>query len=212
MLSRTFIDQLGNSITIPFPPKRIISLVPSQTELLFSLELDTRVVGITKFCVHPAFWQKSKSIIGGTKNFNVELIQSLNPDLIIGNKEENYKEGIDEVRKISPVWMSDISSLADSLCMIKQIGQLTDTSPKAASLIEQIQNSFLDIEKLKPLRTLYLIWRKPWMAAAEGTFINEMVTLSGLQNSLINDIRYPEISEEKMKTLNPEVVLLSSEP
>lgn len=212
MLSRTFIDQLGNSITIPFPPKRIISLVPSQTELLSYLNLENRVIGVTKFCVHPASWQETKEIIGGTKNFNIERIRSLEPDLIIGNKEENYKDGIEQLKSIAPVWMSDIYSLSTALNMIEQIGQLTDASSGAASLIKQIQTSFSGIEKLPKLRVLYLIWRNPWMAVAPGTFINEMITLSGLHNCLKNESRYPEISKERMRALNPEVVLLSSEP
>jgi ABC-type Fe3+-hydroxamate transport system substrate-binding protein len=211
MSLRTFTDQLENTITIPFPPKRIISLVPSQTELLFYLDLESRVIGMTKFCVHPSSWRKSKSIIGGNKNFNFELIQSLKPDLIIFNKEENYKEGIELLKSIAPVWMSDVSSLETALSMIGQIGLLTDTCSKADNLTSQIQSSFLEIEKLSPLRALYLIWSRPWMAAASGTFINDMITLSGLQNCL-DDTRYPEISEQRMQELNPEVVLLSSEP
>jgi ABC-type Fe3+-hydroxamate transport system substrate-binding protein len=212
MTLRTFTDQLGNAITISFPPQRIISLVPSQTELLSYLDLESHVVGITKFCVHPAHWQKTKEIIGGTKNFNIDRIESLKPDLIIGNKEENYIEGIEQLKSIAPVWMSDISSLRDACTMIEQIGQLTDTTSKAASLVRQIQTSFLSIEKLPILRTLYLIWRNPWMAAASGTFIDEMITLSGLRNCLKNESRYPEISKEKILELNPEIVLLSSEP
>jgi ABC-type Fe3+-hydroxamate transport system substrate-binding protein len=94
---RTFTDQLGNQITVPFPPKRIISLVPSQTELLADLGLDKELVGITKFCVHPESWLKTKTIVGGTKKFNLDVIDSLNPDLIIGNKEENYLEFIEEL-------------------------------------------------------------------------------------------------------------------
>src|SRR5688572_19191885 len=98
MPSRTCTDQLGNTIIISFPPQRIISLVPSQTELLSYLGLENRVIGVTKFCVHPASWQKSKEIIGGTKNFSIERIQSLKPDLVIGNKEENYVEGIEQIK------------------------------------------------------------------------------------------------------------------
>jgi len=103
MSLRTFTDQLGNQITIPFPPQRIISLVPSQTELLADLNLDSRVVGISKFCIHPAGWRESKSIIGGTKQFRFDVIQSLQPDLIIGNKEENYQEGITSEKELLQV-------------------------------------------------------------------------------------------------------------
>lgn len=232
MALRTFTDQLGNQITIPFPPQRIVSLVPSQTELLADLGLGYRVVGITKFCVHPSAWQKpnpsprpadtplpgergrgeGKTIIGGTKSFRFDLIKSLQPDLIIGNKEENYQEGIELLKTEYPVWMSDIVTIEDALAMIQHIGVLTETDKQANELVHQITDAFLGIEKLPSLRTLYLIWRSPWMAAASGTFIHELLTLAGLQNCLEASSRYPELSEEEMKTFDPQLILLSSEP
>lgn len=209
---RTFTDQLGNQITAPFPPKRIISLVPSQTELLADLGLDKELVGITKFCVHPESWLKTKTIVGGTKKFNLDVIDSLNPDLIIGNKEENYLEGIEELRSKYPVWMSDIVTLEDSFAMIRQVGELTGSEAKALQLINQISDSFLSIETLPAFRTLYLIWQNPWMGVAPGTFIHEMITAAGLQNCLSHQTRYPELTQEQIVSLNPELILLSSEP
>ena len=209
---RTVTDQLGYKISIPFPPKRIISLVPSQTELLADLGLDSKVVGITKFCVHPKSWQKSKTIVGGTKNFRFDIIESLKPDLIIGNKEENYQEGIDQLKSKYPVWMSDIVTLNDAFAMVDQVGELTNTTERATDLLVQIKKSFSTIEKLPPLRTLYLIWQKPWMGAAPGTFIHELMTTAGFVNCLSQYTRYPELDEEKIKALSPDLILLSSEP
>lgn len=209
---KTFIDQLGSQISIPFPPKRIISLVPSQSELLSDLGLDDQIVGITKFCVHPESWQKTKTIVGGTKNFRFDVIESLKPDLIIGNKEENYIEGIEKLKSNFPVWMSDIVTLNDAFTMIQQIGELTDTGERATNLLAQIRDSFSSIQKLPPLKTLYLIWQKPWMGAAPGTFIHELMTAAGLVNCLSQHTRYPELDEEKIKALNPDLILLSSEP
>ncbi len=212
MALRTFIDQLGNQSTISFPPQRIISLVPSQTELLADLGLEDRIVGITKFCVHPEGWQKSKAIIGGTKKFDLDKIRLLQPDLIIGNKEENYQEGIGQLKAEYPVWMSDIVTMQDALEMIRQLGELTNTRTKADKIVQQTEEVFLGLVKLPPLRTLYLIWRKPWMAAAPGTFIHELLTAAGLQNCLTSSNRYPELSEEEIKSLDPELIFLSSEP
>lgn len=212
MNTKTLIDQLGRNITVPASPGRIISLVPSQTELLADLGLGDRVVGITKFCVHPEGWRKSKMIIGGTKQFDFDAIRASNPDLIIGNKEENYEEGINELSKIYPVWMSDIVTLEDSLQMIAQIGNLTQTESKATEIVNSVRASFSGLPKLPALKTLYLIWRNPWMATATGTFINEMITLSGLQNCLGDETRYPELTSEQIQTLEPELILLSSEP
>src|SRR3954451_22526640 len=129
-------DQLGRKILLEqFPPKRIISLVPSQTELLYDLGLDEEVVGITKFCVHPEYWFRNKQRIGGTKNVNVEKVKSLQPDLILANKEENVKEQIAQLETIAPVWVSDISTFEDAIQMIESIGEITDTTERAAELI-----------------------------------------------------------------------------
>ena len=91
MSSRQFTDQMGRVISIIYPPLRIISLVPSQTELLFDLGLDKKIVGITKFCIHPLDKFKATAKIGGTKSLNLKKIRELEPDLIIGNKEENER-------------------------------------------------------------------------------------------------------------------------
>jgi ABC-type Fe3+-hydroxamate transport system substrate-binding protein len=212
MLQKTFIDQLGKHVSITFPPQRIISLVPSQTELLADLGLSDRVAGITKFCVHPHDWKASKTIIGGTKKFSFGKIRSINPDLIIGNKEENYQEGIEQLHEEFPVWMSDIVTIQDALDMIRNVGKLTDTSARAELIVQNIEISLGEVKKLKPLRTLYLIWRKPWMAVAPGTFIHEMISLSGLLNCMPDRTRYPELTEDDIKSLDPELILLSSEP
>lgn len=212
MSLRTLPDQLGNQITMPFPPKRIISLVPSQTELLADLGLDDQVIGITRFCVHPKSWLKTKTIVGGTKKFRFDVIDSLQPDLIIGNKEENYQEGIEQIKSTYPVWMSDIVTIEDAHAMIRQVGELTGTKEKAIQLSDQIRKSFFSIEKLPSRQTLYLIWQNPWMGAAPGTFIHEMLSLSGLQNCLSKYNRYPKLSKEEIISLNPDLIFLSSEP
>ncbi|HEX8658834.1 MAG TPA: helical backbone metal receptor, partial [Hymenobacter sp.] len=93
----TLTDQMGRQVEVPFPPQRIISLVPSQTELLFDLGLAEKVVGVTKFCIHPAEARTKAVVIGGTKNFDFDKIASLKPDLIIANKEENYQSGIEQL-------------------------------------------------------------------------------------------------------------------
>jgi ABC-type Fe3+-hydroxamate transport system substrate-binding protein len=204
-------DQLQQPVNIPAQAQRIVSLVPSQTELLYDLGLDQEVVGITKFCVHPAEWRKRKTIIGGTKQFDLETIHSLAPDLIIGNKEENYKEGIDMLMRDYPVWISDIYNLEDALNMIEQLGMLTQKKERADQLVQQIKHQFSTIKIFKGQRVLYLIWRKPWMAAGSKTFIDTMLSTSGLINC-VADERYPELTESVIEQLNPDLVFLSSEP
>jgi ABC-type Fe3+-hydroxamate transport system substrate-binding protein len=205
-------DQMGNLVELPTVPKRIISLVPSQTELLFDLGLEEEVVGITKFCVHPTHWRKEKAIIGGTKNFHLDTIEKLNPDLIIGNKEENYAEGIAALQKKFPVWMSDIETFDQAISMIEAVSQLTATQQKGTTLIDEIHSAFRRIKMIPPRRTLYLMWHNPWMGVASKTFIHTMMEKIGLVNVIRNLDRYPELSSDAIRNLNPELVLLSTEP
>lgn len=191
---------------------RIISVVPSQTELLYDLGLDTEVVGITKFCVHPDEWFRKKSRVGGTKNLNFEKIHELQPDLILANKEENTKEEIEELQKAYPVYISDIHTVEDAFEMMREIGRLTNKEQRAESIITEIisQRKEHKIEK-KSIRTLYLIWREPYMAAGSDTFIHSMMLEAGFANC-VEGARYPTLSAEEIKGLEPELILLSSEP
>ena len=207
----TFTDQLSNKVSIQFPPRRIVSLVPSQTELLASLGLKDQVVGITKLCVHPVTWFESKTIVGGTKNFHFDVIDKLQPDLIIGNKEENYQEGIYELQKKYPVWMSDILNWNDALNMIHGIGQVTGKEAEALDIVDSINKSFASLRTFSSQSVLYFIWRKPWMVAWRDTFIQAILEKLNLQN-VITSSRYPELSDDEIKQLNPEYIFLSSEP
>ena len=193
-------------------PQRIISLVPSQTELLFDLGVGARVVGITKFCIHPENARSQAVVIGGTKNFDFAKIEALKPDLIIGNKEENYREGIEILATKFPVWVSDISNLAEALGMIREVGQLVGTAEKADQLAVTIQHEFDKLLVSQPQTAAYFIWRKPWMAAAAGTFIDDMLMRAGFQNAFSNLTRYPEISRDALTNAAPQRIFLSSEP
>lgn len=210
-MQRQFYDQLHRPVTINFPPQRIISLVPSQTELLYDLGLDSQIAGITKFCVHPNQWHQTKIRVGGTKNFAFDIIDSLNPDLIIANKEENYLEGVNHLQQKYPVWVSDIQTIEEALKMITDIGELTGKTERATEMASGIQNAFTKIKPHKPLTTLYLIWKGPWMAAGKDTFIDTMLSQIGLINA-VDATRYPELTDSTIRELNPQVVMLSSEP
>ncbi len=206
-----FTDQLGQAIELKDPPSRIISLVPSQTELLFDLGLEEEVVGITRFCVHPGSWFQSKTKVGGTKNFQLDKIDSLSPDLIIGNKEENDRERIEKLKGKYPVWMSDIVTLEDALSMIQSVGAIVQKEPQAKTIIQQIREGFKGPGVKSPMRVLYLIWKNPWMVAGKNTFINSMLEQIGLLN-VLQEERYPVLTDEAILELSPEVILLSSEP
>lgn len=209
-----FIDQIGHQINIETTPKRIISVVPSQTELLFDLGLENEVVGITKFCIHPNSWFKNKTRIGGTKTLNINKIKQLKPDLIIANKEENTKQQIEELQQLFPVWTSNIRNLSESLEMINQIGLITKTNVKAEEIIAKIEQDFKLLTSIKKQSksTLYFIWREPFMSVGSSTFIHDVMARAGFVNALETSENYPVLTSEQIKTINPQLILLSSEP
>ena len=212
----TVTDQLGRRVAVPFPPQRIVSLVPSQTELLFDLGLGDKVVGVTKFCIHPAEARTKATVIGGTKNFDFEKIAALKPDLIIGNKEENYQAGIEQLTSDYPVWLSDISNLPEALEMVRRVGFIAGNKNQAEALAAEIKATFGALETQvatePPVAVAYFIWRKPYMAAATGTFIDDMLHRAGFANAFARHARYPEITAEQLATAAPRRILLSSEP
>lgn len=225
--TRNYKDQLGRTITLTGEPQRIISLVPSQTELLYDLGLGDRVVGITKFCVHPETWFRKKTRIGGTKNLDLEKIRSLEPDLIIGNKEENEKEQVEILEKEFPVWMSDIETLDEATDMIRSLGEITGRTKEGKKILDKIQEGFNTLENylgkrrteyglpstVNDLRTVYLIWEDPIMTAGKNTFINDMLTRCGLKNIFeAHPDRYPVPTLAELKKMDPELIILSSEP
>jgi|SRR5690348_62147 len=195
--------------------KRIISVVPSLSELLFDLGLNEEVIGITKFCIHPQKWFKEKVRIGGTKTLQIEKIQALRPDLIIANKEENDKGQIERLAENCDVYLSDVNTLPDALKMIVRIGELTDHRQQAMELRFKIKKGFDTLSRhhaTPNIRSAYFIWKNPWMVAANNTFINEMMRYAGLKNIFEEMSRYPAITIEELERLEPDLILLSTEP
>lgn len=208
-------DQLGRTILLENKPQRIVSLVPSQTELLHYYGLDEQVIGITRFCIHPTHWYQQKQKVGGTKKLHLEKIASLKPQLIIGNKEENTKEDIDWLSARFPVWISDILNLYDANDMMEKLGDICEVRTKANTLLQSIKQNF---EKLKfyskekqNIRIVYLIWYDPMMVAGRDTFIDDMICRMGLTNAC-DSSRYPEMTMEELRLLQPDFIFLSSEP
>ncbi len=210
-----FNDQLNRTLSFSSYPKRIISLVPSQTELLFHLGLDKEVVGVTKFCIYPTDWKTRKTIVGGTKNVKMDLIKELNPDLIIANKEENDEDSLRKLMPIFPVWISDIKRLEDAFQMILSVGKITNTESTSFTWTEKIKKQFkiLSLLPKQPRRVAYLIWNNPLMSVNQDTFIHSLLELNQWDNCFKDKLnRYPEITEEELVDSNPEMVFLSSEP
>ena len=215
-MQRIFVDQLGREVSVNYPPKRIVSIVPSQTELLFELGLDDEIIGITKFCIHPIEKFATRAKVGGTKKLRIDEIRRLQPDLIIGNKEENTQSEIELLMQEFPVWMSDICNLDDAMKTIQLIGEMVDRGPEAAYLNHLINAGFTDLQTLALNHGInqsvaYVIWKDPYMFAGRNTFIDDVLRKIGLNNAIVTD-RYPSLSLEEFKALNCELVFLSSEP
>lgn len=217
-ITKNITDQIGRDLVVPVFPQRIVSLVPSQTELLYDLGLSDEVVGQTLFCIHPTHMHQAKPIIGGTKNVKIDRVDALQPDLIIANKEENDKAQIEALMEKYPVWVSDIKNLDDALDMIEKVGELVNKTNAANTIVSKVKNAFHQLgdvnnNLVKGKKVLYLIWRKPWMCAGNDTFINEMISSMGLINVSTEKLgRYPELSNQEITALNPDFIFLSSEP
>ena len=193
-------------------PTKIISLVPSITELLADLGLENETVGITKFCVHPTNWYKNKIRIGGTKNVNISLVKTLQPDLIICSKEENIKEQVDELAAEFPVLLTDVCNFEDAIAMIKTIGNITQKNKEAENIISAIETDFKKLDFASKNTAAYIIWNNPLMTIGNDTFIHNMMQHAGFENVFADAERYPSISIEDLQQKNPDVILLSSEP
>lgn len=212
----TYIDQLKREIQLKKTPKRIISLVPSQTELLVDLGLESAIVGVTKFCVHPKHLRMSKAVVGGTKQINIDKIIALQPDIILCNKEENTKEIIDSLKEIAPIHISDIYNLEDCYELIHMYGKMFNIERTTSTLIKNLQlereafkQKFQNTEKLK---VAYFIWKQPWMVAASNNFIDVMINEAGFENGFKAQKRYPEIDIESSELNEIDAIFLSSEP
>lgn len=196
---------------------KIISLVPSQTELLVDLGLENQIVGITKFCIHPNHLKKEKTIVGGTKNINIKKIKELNPDIILCNKEENTKEIVEACQQIALTHVSELYTLNDTKKLIYEYGDFFNCQSNSQQIIKELnslENDFLKFIKNKEkLKVAYFIWKKPWMVAANNTFINHILKLNKLDNAFKNLERYPEITiQELANKKDLDLIFLSSEP
>ena len=210
-----FTDQLNRTIQLHKTPKRIISLVPSLTELICDLGLESSLVGVTKFCVHPKNIRTKATVVGGTKHVHFDKIKTLQPDIILCNKEENTKEIIQELEQISPVHISDINTIDDCFEIISMYGTIFQVEKEAESIFLRIrkeQSQFESFIKSHVTRfVVYFIWKDPWMAVGNNTFIDFMLNLNGFSNYFNNQSRYPEIDLNEIYP-DVDVVLLSSEP
>lgn len=194
------------------PYNRIISLVPSLTELVLDLGIGDRLVGRTRFCIHPDNKVKDIPIIGGTKTPNIEKILSLDPDYIIANHEENRKEDIEQLQRKTHVHVTEIDTIEDALITIQELAQDLDVEENAEAIISNITTLLEKTPESPPLKTAYFIWKDPWMVAAKNTYIDSVLKHYRLKNVFSDQQRYPQVSLSDLAEASPELILLSSEP
>jgi ABC-type Fe3+-hydroxamate transport system substrate-binding protein len=211
-----YTDQMGQVLELASTPKRIVSIVPSQTELLAHWGQEDKIVGITKFCIHPESCFKNKTKVGGTKKLNMSVIEALQPDLIIGNMEENEQEDIEYLKSKFPVWMSNIKNLVDCYKMMSALGELLDCRAESEKMIRTMKHEFSLLSAYLPdagkKKVAYFIWQEPLMVAAGDTFIHEMLKIAGYCNVFSGHQRYPQIQPSELQAAEPDLIFLSSEP
>ena len=207
------IDDIGQQLSTDITYRRIISLVPSTTETLFSLGLQDRIVGCTRFCVHP--FEKTRLIpkVGGTKDIDIQRILDIQPDLIVANAEENTQEIFVEIQNHNiPLYVAFPKTVHEALQDLLRIGQLLQIPDIALDLHTKIQTAK---KRLTPqtFSFAYVIWRNPWMVVSDDCFISDMIAQFGGRNIFDHrcyPTRYPQIELQQLK--NADVVFLSSEP
>jgi ABC-type Fe3+-hydroxamate transport system substrate-binding protein len=208
----TATDARNQEIALDRPPRRVVSLVPSQTELLAHLGLDETVVGITRFCERPAHWRDDKPIVGGTKKVDVGAVRKLDPDLILANHEENTKADVEALQNIAPVFVTEVQTVTEALDMVRTVGHLTASADQTSTLAGKIIARFSRLADFPPLRTAYLIWRNPYMTVGGDTFIHDVMSWGGFQNAFGTRSRYPEVTLDTLADADLDVVLCGSEP
>ncbi|MGE0568821.1 MAG: ABC transporter substrate-binding protein [Bacteroidia bacterium] len=204
---------MNRKVAIPEEVNRIVSLVPSQSEFLWDMGLSNKIVGVSKFCIHPDEMYRNTKRVGGTKQLDIKAIIDLKPDLVIGNKEENVQEQIEELSKHCPIWMSDVNSLEDAFSMMHSLNEMLNVSSEKKELVKNIEENLKSVQGMfEGTKVAYLIWHEPIMAVGSNTFIHSVLEYLGFENVLRKNTRYPELSTEELSKLDCDVCMLSSEP
>jgi ABC-type Fe3+-hydroxamate transport system substrate-binding protein len=197
---------------------RIVSLIPSTTELLCDLGLADALVGITVYCREPADLLRGKTRIGGEKDPDLARIRSLAPDLVIANVEENRREDVEALRQAGlAVHVTYPRTATDAIAMIRELGEATDTRTRATALADELQHLLEAARTVTagrpPARVFYAIWRGPYMTIGPDTYIHDVLAVCGAANVFADTPdRYPRVTLEEVASRRPEVILLPDEP
>jgi len=204
----------GKLRNLTFIPKRIVSLVPSISESIYDLGGSQQLIGVTRFCNRPKELRRTKTVIGGTKNPDINKILKLKPDLIIANIEENRKEDVEELSKHVHVFCTNIKNISDAQILIKDLGKILNKESSASITCKQIAIKLKELQRIESSNktVLYLIWKEPYMSVGIDTYINDVLEACGLDNVFSNEKRYPIVNHKKPAFPEAEFIFLSSEP
>jgi ABC-type Fe3+-hydroxamate transport system substrate-binding protein len=199
-------DVRAKPFALEYPPKRVVSLVPSLTETLFDLGAGDEVVGITDFCIFPENLDRPR--LGGTKNPRVEAIRALQPDLVYMNLEENLQRHARAIEEFAPVFVTEPKSVADVMALITTLGEIHERQQNATRINSDIKRE-LDAMPRRPFTFACAIWKRPWMWCGGDTYISNLVECAGGRNVLADEKRYPMRAPESVKA---DVIFLPDEP
>jgi len=208
----TFTDILGQQHTAA-PNARIVSLVPSITELLCDLGLAPQLVGRTGFCIHPADLVRDIPKVGGTKDVNIEKIRKLAPTHLVVNIDENEKPAVDKLAQFVPnIVVTHPIEPRDNLALVQLLGGVFCAQEKADAWCQAFEAELAQVKPGRPQRVLYCIWKDPWMTVSRDTYIARMLALIGWSIPDIGQVRYPSFEWSDALVRDVDQVLLSSEP
>jgi ABC-type hemin transport system substrate-binding protein len=194
-------------------PQRIVSLVPSLTELVFFLGRGESLVGRTKFCTEPAGLVGAIPAFGGTKNPALDRIIAARPDLVIANKEENRREDIESLHKAGrEVLLTDPNTVAEAVTMIRELGRVLDARKPAEALAGEVESALATIPRGAPVAAYCAVWHNPMMGLGAATYGNSLLEACGARNVLAERERYPEVTLDELRALSPNLILLPDEP
>jgi ABC-type Fe3+-hydroxamate transport system substrate-binding protein len=212
------VDCRGVEIRFAAVPRRIVSLVPSHTESLFAMGAGERVVGVTEYCVHPEPALRGVPRVGGTKTPDLDAIAELRPELVIANREENRRIDVERLEAAGfAVWVSYARGVEEAIGEIETLGALCDADEAAGRLAARCRGALERARARAPraaVRYLALIWKDPYMAVGPDTFAHHLLATCGGENPLPRGAarRYPRIELGEIEALDPEVILLPTEP
>ena len=194
-------------------PERIVSLVPSLTELVWWLGCGDALRGRTRFCEEPAGQIEVVPAIGGTKNPDIAAITALAPDLVIANREENRREDVEALRDAGlSVLLTDPNSVEEALAMILELGEALGGRAEAEGLVGEVRAVVEEGRGQRRTALFVPIWRNPLMGLAGGTYGDSVLEAAGGTNVLAGRTRYPEVTLEEVAALKPDAILLPDEP